>query len=210
MLARMKILLAALLLGAGVAGKPVTLDKMPPDIRVRIPAPHECKEYWPAAAVLSYSQGTNIAGFTIGADGTVSKPFIVRSSGNADLDDAALHCVTHWTYSPASVHGQRVAQPWQARIEWKMSTPKTTLLPFAPCHAPKPASPPPGDETVVDFTIGKDGGVHDIFIDTSSGNAALDQAAASCIATWRFQPVLEDGEAVELEQYQHVRWTFPR
>jgi TonB family protein len=206
----MTILLAALLLGAGAAGKPVTLDRMSPDVHVRIPAPHECKNYWPATALLNDVQGTDIVGFTIGADGTVSKPFIEHSSGDADLDDAALHCVTHWIYSPASVRGQAVAQPWQAKVVWVRSGSRAVLLPFPPCHVPKPMTPPPGDETVIDFIIGEDGTVHDVSTMTSSGDDALDQAALSCIATWRFQPIIENGAPVDVEFVQHVRWTFPR
>ncbi len=59
--------------------------------------------------------------FTITAQGRVIDPSIQTSSGNADLDAAALSCASTWTYKPAAKNGVAVETPWTAAVQWKLS-----------------------------------------------------------------------------------------
>lgn len=88
--------------------------------------PHYCGDTYPQAAAASGASGTSKLRFTITADGFVSGPVIEQSSGNGDLDAAALQCVLAWRYKPATnKDGQPVAAPWAVNIVWQ-APPKAT------------------------------------------------------------------------------------
>jgi len=55
-----------------------------------------------------------------------------------------------------------------------------------------------GGETQLNFHIGTDGAPKDITVATSSGFPDIDQAAASCLATFRYNPAMQNGQPVEV------------
>ena len=74
--------------------------------------------------------GSVILRVHVNADGTPVGAQIVRSSGNADLDDAAAGGVLGWHYVPAVQDGESVTDWALVRVDYKLSTP------------PPPATPP--------------------------------------------------------------------
>jgi TonB family protein len=86
--------------------------------------PHNCDEFYPQAAAIIHAAGTTRVRFKITEQGGVRDPGIVVSSGNADLDAAALVCVTHWRYIPAIKDDKPVEVPWHAIIVWKFKEPE--------------------------------------------------------------------------------------
>jgi protein TonB len=89
----------------------------------RIGIPHLCRNYYPPAVAAAHIGGKTIVRFTITAEGLVSDPVIVASSGNAELDEASLTCVHDWRYRPALKDGQPLAVPWKAEIVWRAPAP---------------------------------------------------------------------------------------
>src|SRR5436305_9514415 len=80
--------------------------------------PHGCTGLYPQAARKVNASGTTTVRFVIGTDGNISQPSVDKSSGNADLDQAALACVTQWHYIAARQNGVPVAVPWVAKVIW--------------------------------------------------------------------------------------------
>ncbi|WP_226949160.1 energy transducer TonB [Rhizorhabdus wittichii] len=61
---------------------------------------------------------------------------------------------------------------------------------------------------VVRLLIGTDGRVADISIAQSSGFARLDQAALQAIRGWRWQPIIRDGQPVEVRGLYTMPFTL--
>lgn len=85
----------------------------------RIAIPHDCADFYPGAERKAGAQGTTKVRFTITITGAVASPDVAQSSGNANLDAAALSCVLGWKYRPAMKDGKPVAVPWTADVVWK-------------------------------------------------------------------------------------------
>ena len=56
---------------------------------------------YPSSARSRGIEGVTGVKMLVGADGRVQEAFVVRSSGNADLDQAALDAVYKWRFTPA-------------------------------------------------------------------------------------------------------------
>jgi TonB family protein len=60
--------------------------------------------------------------------------------------------------------------------------------------------------TVLSLTVTVDGSSKDVAVATSSGNAALDQAAVHCVEGWKWWSIQKDGKATEVRWGTHVDW----
>lgn len=126
--------------------------------------------------------------FVITENGRVSYPALVKSSGNENLDDAALQCAKHWKYKPALKAGHPVSVPWEADVVWKSVVPPIPAFAEPPRDClksyPVKASDLTGiaGVTELEFVIVR-GDVKNVSILHSSGNKALDDAASACVAT---------------------------
>src|SRR5258706_6110183 len=82
---------------------------------------HACgQRNYPESASRLREEGTTIVAFTVTADGHVENPSVVESIGHDDLDQAALPCVSGWTYKPAIQNNQPVATQSKATIVWQL------------------------------------------------------------------------------------------
>lgn len=80
--------------------------------------PHSCAGFYPEEEKAAGSSGTTTVGFRILENGHIADQHIVGSSGNANLDNAALACVKDWRYLPAMKDGKPVAVDWRAQVRW--------------------------------------------------------------------------------------------
>lgn len=81
-------------------GVPVTPPRLASSIQPR----------YPSSARNSGIEGVVGVKMLVGADGRVQEAFVVRSSGNTDLDQAAVDAVYKWRFSPAKdKFGQKAA-----------------------------------------------------------------------------------------------------
>ena len=94
----------------------------PPPLNAPRPAgaPHSCLSYYPPAEAQAHVEGRTLVAFTIKTDGTVTDVSVARSSGNSDLDNAAMTCVKTWLYRPVLQNGQAVELPWKAFVNWQI------------------------------------------------------------------------------------------
>ena len=96
------------------AGNPPQLPPVLPPVenmrtggRVEEPKKTQSREPpYPPAALAKGIVGTVIAEATIGADGRIASPTIVR--GEESLDEAVLKAVSEWRYTPARLNGKPV------------------------------------------------------------------------------------------------------
>lgn len=59
-------------------------------------------------------------------------------------------------------------------------------------------------ETELRFTVTKDGSVKDVTVSKSSGNSALDDAAVTCAARWKYKPL-----PMDVNHGGSVYWRLP-
>ena len=63
---------------------------------------------YPARQLRLGNGGTTVVAFNYDPDGTVSSAKILRSSGNKDLDKAALTAAKTWRLEPLLLRGERI------------------------------------------------------------------------------------------------------
>lgn len=76
---------------------------------------------YPLSARLAGIQGTVYLEVEVGADGIPQKAGVARSSGNADLDAAALDAVMRWRFSPARQDGRPVPSQATVAVEFRLA-----------------------------------------------------------------------------------------
>jgi protein TonB len=68
-----------------------------------------------------------------------------------------------------------------------------------------PAVANPG-ATEMSFVVATEGSVKNVSVTKSSGSQKLDNAALSCIASWKYAPASRDGHPVEIRWVEHIDW----
>lgn len=66
-------------------------------------------------------EGYTKIGFTITAAGELTAISVLKTSGHAELDDAAVACAKKWHYKPAQENGAAVPVTWSATVKWSLS-----------------------------------------------------------------------------------------
>jgi TonB family protein len=69
--------------------------------------------------------------YVISTDGSVSGAAVARSSGNGDLDQDAVDCVAHWTYTPYKFKGQPRAVSWLTNISFPANSAVPKEIPIS-------------------------------------------------------------------------------
>jgi TonB family protein len=172
----------SLVSASALADENAYLSKIP--VGGSIGRPHVCTQNYPQAAMAAHAEGTTLLAFKVTAEGTVKDPTVARSSGNQDLDDAALRCVAFWHYKPATRDGKPVEVAWQANVVWKIGEPPEVRRAEYCLRYRKDQAPlrPDVAATTVTFRITPDGILRDLVIAHSSGDQSLDDAALLCVA----------------------------
>src|SRR5271168_1067424 len=89
-------------------------------------------KYYPESAIKAGIQGTAFVGLTITAEGFPTNLFVKKSSGNKDLDDAALTCVQDWRFKPSVKDNIAVESSKEYAIQWSLGSLQTGhTSPFA-------------------------------------------------------------------------------
>jgi TonB family protein len=190
------------------------------------PAPtgpiHVCNyRNYPREAVAQHAQGDADVGFTITADGSVADITILKSSGNDALDQASIACVAPWHYVPATLNGKPIAVGWKAHTQWRMKgmgvNPMPTSIPADAVRSPAERDThdcshghnsdgaTPG-KVILSYTIKADGTVAGVTVKSSSGDAAFDSYAATCVTSWYYKPAERAGAAVDFPWGTEITW----
>ena len=172
---------------------------------------------YPPAALQAQAQGASLLSVTGTRTGDLIGVRIVQSSGNPDLDRAAIACVADWHFDPDSKLGALYVGTRRVQIGWSIGDDDRTAVGrrIAIAHScvndyPAAAMAARAEGvTVVRFTVTEEGRVIDPAVDRSSGNAILDKAALACVAHWHYRPAIKDGEPVAVPWQAEVRWALP-
>ena len=158
-------------------------------------------------------EGTTKLSFVVTTQGAVTRVTVAKSSGNADLDDAAIACASTWTYKPARKDDVPIEVPWQASVAWKLhSDMPLSWAPSEPCTKFATVTPAMlkgiAGRGLIGYRVMADGTAGSTAILISSGNAELDRAAARCVGARHFildgRPIPPDG----LAQNIVVDWNY--
>jgi len=157
--------------------------------------PHHCNGYRPKDVTAA---GVTELAFTITEEGATADNRVAKSSGNADLDEAAVRCTTHWRYKGAIKDNIPIAVPWKAAILWG-DVPPPAVTGEPTCW--RAVWPRLGDldgitgPTRLSFITHRVGGMRDLHIVKSSGREDLDHIAMTCISrqpmAWPVETVVE-------------------
>ncbi len=108
----------------------------PPKIDQTYPHP---QPPYPDSAQLNGEEGTVILSVKVGDNGKVRNVIVAKSSGFADLDNAAIEGVLRWRFVPAMENGDTATEWTNITIVFRL--PRPPAVNAAP--APSPSSPPP-------------------------------------------------------------------
>ncbi len=73
-------------------------------------------------------------------------------------------------------------------------------------YSPEALTKAVADRTVLAYQVSADGTVVEVIVAASSGSSDLDQAAASCVRQWHFQPAMKYGVAVAANGGVAIAW----
>jgi TonB family protein len=177
---------------------------------------------YPSLAKVMGWEGSTDLQFTVEADGRV-RPHgitIVRSSGFAELDGAALTYVLEHRFAPGNCLGVARAMEHVHRIsfrleEWSPHCVRPRLADGEPTRAPWPIDVRGASEDVwvdVAFAVDAQGRVNPahMAILTPSGNRRLDFAALEYINARRFEPMRCEGTASNAQMGYRVKFETGR
>lgn len=164
---------------------------------------------YPAAALAAKAEGTTLVGFMPMTDGTFRNARLRHSSGNADLDQAAVACVSGWRFDP------KTDKTWVEYngtfIKWTLDGQPQGKRSGRP-HNCGWAYPAEARErkltgtTALRFVITEDGHVRNAEVAGSSGSDALDTAALQCTKRWKYIPAVKNDNNVEARWYVEIPW----
>ncbi|MBI3675045.1 MAG: energy transducer TonB [Proteobacteria bacterium] len=190
---------------------------------LRPPTPVQPKVSGPVCA---YPDGALRAGidertlleFHVNADGQIIDTVVLDSSGNAVLNEAALHCFRNWHADSSEAAGfgsLRAHIFWNlpagvsAEVANLLTVGTFSVVRLQTCdgfYPPDEANTGIGGSTFVRFHITASGEVGSPEVVQSSGDAVLDQAAISCVQHWRYQPATKNGVAVDFVKETKFKW----
>ena len=157
-------------------------------------------------------RAATVLAVNIASTGDVTDASIKTSSGNHDLDAAALACASHMYFSGLTADGRPVDLTWSVAIAWGTDGTASYFVPKVvederSCAYPQVAQEEniSGSVTLV-LHIGADGKVQSTAIVKSSGEQILDTASRRCAASWTFPPALNDGHPTAIEWSQQLNW----
>ncbi len=83
---------------------------------------HDCARFYPPSAIKQRQGGLTRFSYDVTDDGSIANMQIIASSGNKDLDDAAMACVTtQWRDTPAIRDGEPVTSSGhQALVSFRL------------------------------------------------------------------------------------------
>jgi len=176
------------------------------------PMTNDCTHLYPQSAAQAGEEGATIVTVNIAADGTMTAPHVARSSGYADLDNAALVCVNGAHVKPLTSQGVPIAVTTEIQVSWHRSTfgGAPAALDQNICshryYPPVAVRLNHQGEAELSFTIAADGSVKDVKVTKSTGYDELDQAAVACVSEFRHWPVTRLGHGIEVDGKTRIVW----
>jgi TonB family protein len=174
---------------------PAPADNEPNPRPVRLEMERCARPEYPREAARAGDTGTTKIRFQVSAEGVVTEARVVRSSGSALLDEAAVASLSKCSFRPAAVDSRPVAGSTVVEYVWRLEDEPRLGVRIGPnlslCPQPREsADGPPRPQatfTRIKLEFERSGRVAKAELDTSSGHAALDQAALDAYRRCAFE-----------------------
>lgn len=166
---------------------------------------NDCTHFYPAEAAKVGAQGVTVVSVHATSDGIVQGLRVAETSGNADLDKAALVCMTGAHVSPIKSGGVPIDADTQVQVVWQRSYFGSApgMIGRGGCsswlYPPVAVRQRHEGVTTMSFTIAENGTVKNVTVSKSSGYDELDQAAIACVSQWQYRPVTQNGKPVAVD-----------
>jgi TonB family protein len=224
------VLALAILLGASPAPSPSGTTWPAPSVTVKIGTAADARKLLPPSSLQGaatncdrfVSPGVIVApdtrptlfSYRLGADGSVHDATLIWSSGNGELDEAALACANAAHRQEEIVGGAAAEIVWTGAISWSPAghtffVPSPKRAAAATCRIDYPAESVGRSEqgdVIVGYRIGMDGAPKDETIVQSSGSHSLDDSALRCVSSFNYFPAYRNGRPVELDKSARIEW----
>jgi TonB family protein len=170
----------------------------------------------PPGVALPQVETATLFSYRLTSEGEVRDPALYKSSGNAELDNAAFACVRdlgHW--AKITVDGKPAEITWVLGYYWRPLPQQSSFADPSPAgranrcgfyYPPIAVRLGQQGNAVVKYRISPTGNVKDAAISESSGYAALDEATLACVASLRYFPAMQNGQAIEIDKSLAVHW----
>jgi TonB family protein len=203
-------ILLVLIAVPALADDPATVPpKNTPAGRVRF-----CDAYYPPDAKSAGIEGIAVLAVHIERDGAISKPHLIRSTGNTALDLATLKCAAMTFVMPVKSNGVPVAVDWRIRVRWSLTGQSFAMPDYVSGGTCAGLYPPISQRnseegvTIVRYRVGTDGSVSGVTVTRSSSFPRLDQATIECVSTWRYPVITRAGKPIEIERGVNMAWAL--
>jgi len=192
---------------ASAIGMPARADGGPQPVGT----PHVCTSNYPEVAVRAGAEGTTLLSFGIDAEGNVKNPTVAKTSGNKDLDDAAIQCAGAWKYKAATRKGKAATVPWQANVQWRLHNTTMAQSLAHSCQKYVTTMPdiPRGESriTSIAFRVMPDGTYTDVRVTSTSGDATFDDVGVRCTMASHFPTQLLDWPPDGITGHASLDWS---
>jgi TonB family protein len=176
-----------------------------------------CPYPWSSARDLP-KVNTELA-YKIGVDGIAASVTVAKPSGNLLLDRWAVLCVIGRRYDPATLDGKPVDTKAQISFTWISIPQNPGDIPpkLADLARGKRGGLPRhkgsnncaswhhsqgllnDNSVLVTFDIDTEGAVGNAAVARSSGQDKLDKDAVECVSSWRYWPLIADGNTIPFQ-----------
>jgi TonB family protein len=210
-------------------GIPTAQSSTPVNASSQVAPSFEPSCAYPQAALHDRASGTTDVEFRVTVDRKIESVSVFHSSGNQNLDMAAIQCIASWApdaRTPVAVGYQRGQLTWSLPVSpanVSMSAPIATfalinraeVLKSPSCSSQlfgsHSVSPGFAGRTTVAVHIAADGTVRGVDLVRSSGNDDVDQAFESCVSgSWRFRPATLSGTPIPDVKKYAAQWGPPQ
>jgi TonB family protein len=165
--------------------------------------PLACDRFLPPGIWRPSDNRGTLVSVRVTADGNLHDAALYRSSGDDNLDKAALSCAPTF-HIHVTQNGKPAEFVWIVAVYWHTS--------WSSIGVPKRVEPgacSPGvywvttasvhDRARFSFRIEPDGTVGDVSLTTSSGSDTLDAIAVRCVSRWLFFPAEQDHHPIAVD-----------
>lgn len=173
-----------------------------------------CDPYLPPGFKIPANALATQFSYRLPVDGTLHDLAVYRSSGNAELDQAAIACASATRFQVAKQEGNPIEINSIYAVSWNFTqhvlmSPKPTSEAPNICLGPYPAAAlrrGVQGEALVSYRIATDGSVKNLTLERSAGDSLLDQASLDCVSAFRFFPFIHNRIPVEIDERAHIGW----
>jgi TonB family protein len=181
-----------------------------------------CSGFPPFDGTRTARRGSVVLSVHVNASGFLQNARVAQSSGDADVDAAALACASEWNILPRDRRDNPVPDfDWSVRAEWNASglgfltiDREGNFLSNAECanaydrFLDRLRGESRFGVTTIKFRISTDGSVVDPVMATSSGDPDIDALSLQCVRVNRYYPASRNGAPIEVDWQMTQTWNI--